>query len=90
MTEDGGLMTDAYIDALVELRESCDIDGCASDAHGDDRTKEIATAVTDASDCLTRAIHKMLVPCRETSLALTRLEEAVMWAMKSIESNGVA
>lgn len=46
-------------------------------------------AVIDAATSLESELMLWLRQSRETSLALTKLEEAVMWANKSIAKNGV-
>ena len=67
-------MNKAYIDALMENEEA---------------TEPCEDCVSDAAARLERAIRASLIPSRETSLALTRLEEAVMWAERSATVNGV-
>lgn len=49
---------------------------------GYDRVNDLAQELYDE-------IAKTLVPSRETSLALTNVEQALMWADKSIRVNGV-
>lgn len=52
------------------------------EAMGYDRVNDLAQELYDE-------IAKTLVPSRETSLALTNVEQALMWADKSIRVNGV-
>lgn len=44
--------------------------------------------IADARE-LESDLRLRLMPSRETSLALTKLEEAMMWASRSIRNNGV-
>ena len=67
-------MNRAYIDALMD---------------NNDVTEPCEDSVSDAAERFERAIRASLVPSRETSLALARLEEAVMWAERSASVNGV-
>ena len=45
-------------------------------------------AVRDAAKDLEAVIALRLVPSREKSLAMTKLDECVMWASRALEVNG--
>lgn len=45
--------------------------------------------LNDLAEELGEEFEKLLVPSRESSLAMTNLEQALMWASKSIRVNGV-
>lgn len=46
--------------------------------------------VIDAADALDSVYEDWLVDSRERSLAMTKLEESVMWANKAIAVHGVS
>lgn len=86
--------SDAYVGELDEYNDK------VGDPHVGDhitfRTTEFTTTQSSASDAIIDAATSLeselmlwLRPSRETSLALTKLEETVMWANKSIAKNGV-
>lgn len=86
------IFSDAYVEELsvyskVEKFMECLISF-------DDR--ELDAAERDAYDACVRAARELescillrLKPSRETSLVITNLEQAMMWADKSIRNNGV-
>lgn len=48
-------------------------------------TEKLAMAgLKDAAQTYADALEKFVVPSREKSLALTKIEESVFWAVKSI------
>lgn len=49
----------------------------------------VSNMIIENADSLYTTLDDFLAPSRETSLAKTKLEEAVMWAKKSIVINGV-
>lgn len=49
-----------------------------------DDEKAAMIAVKDAGAAMLDAITQHCIPRRETSLAVTKVEEAVMWAVKGI------
>ena len=57
--------------------------------NGDDESM-VNENIHELAEELYAEIAKYLVPSRETSLAITNLEQAMMWADKSISMNGVA
>lgn len=57
----------------------------APDAEQLERLKRTRSAIRDAYN----VIMKELPPCRERSLAITKLEEASMWANKGVVFNPV-
>lgn len=86
--------SDAYVGELDEYNDK------VGDPHVSEhimfRATELTTAQSSASDAVIDAATDLeskltlwLRPSRETSLALTKLEEAVLWANKSISKNGV-
>lgn len=86
--------SDAYVGELDEYNDK------VGDPHVSEhtmfRTTELTTAQNSASDAVIDAATSLeselmlwLRPSRETSLALTKLEETVLWANKSIAKNGV-
>lgn len=54
-----------------------------------DEQSFVSNMIIENADSLYTTFDDFLVPSRETSLAKTKLEEAVMWAKKSIVINGV-
>lgn len=86
--------SDAYVSELDEYNDK------VGDPHVDEHIMfrgvsltpaqgNASDAIIDAATGLESEIMLWLHPSRETSLALTKLEEAVMWANKSIAKNGV-
>ena len=55
----------------------------------DDDQLELSQMIKDSAEELEANIALYCVPSREKSLAITRLEECVMWANKSIALCGV-
>jgi len=49
---------------------------------------EASELIRDSAEDLEAAIALWCVPSREKSLAMTKLEECVMWANKSLAMNG--
>lgn len=54
----------------------------------DDAQKTLSELVIGKAEILDEIFSEDLVQSRETSLAKTKLEEAVMWANKSIALHG--
>lgn len=48
----------------------------------------LSSMIIEEAEILDELFEEKLMPSRETSLAKTKLEEAVMWANKSIALNG--
>ncbi len=48
----------------------------------------LSSMIIEKAEILDELFEEKLMPSRETSLAKTKLEEAVMWANKSIALNG--
>lgn len=78
------MISDTYIETLFDYNME---DG---DMTNDSYANSAIEAIDKASDDFVRAISLWLKPSRETSLALTDVEQAVMWAKRSIEKNGVS
>jgi len=55
----------------------------------DDDQMELSQLIRDSAEDLEANIALYCVPGREKSLAMTKLEECVMWANKSIAKHGV-
>lgn len=55
----------------------------------DDDQIETSELIRDSAEELEATIAMWCVPSREKSLALTKLEECVMWANKAIALHGV-
>lgn len=67
------------------MRRSCKFSGRSYsdiEAESSERIIELAEDMYDE-------FARVLVPSRETSIAITKLEEAIMWANKSVNVNGV-
>lgn len=86
------IFSDAYIEELSSYpREDGFMDGLIPLD-----SRDLGAAEKNAYDACTRAARELescillwLRPSRETSLAITNLEQAMMWADKSIMNNGV-
>lgn len=85
-------MCDEYMQALVDNYEKEKMGNMKLNFD----SRKFTEMEMDANDSIVAAardleseITLLLMPCRETSLALTKLEEAVMWAKKSINIAGV-
>lgn len=55
----------------------------------DDDQMELSQLIRDSAEDLEANIALYCVPGREKSLAMTKLEECVMWANKSIAIHGI-
>ena len=55
----------------------------------DKRQIEASDAIRDTAEDLEAIIALRCAPSREKSLAMTKLEECIMWANKSLALNGV-
>lgn len=55
----------------------------------DDEEALAYSNLNDLAEELGEEFENLLVPSRESSLAMTNLEQALMWASKSIRVNGV-
>lgn len=86
------MFSNAYIRELRSFsKEAMPMDGLiAYDSREFDAAEKNASdACVGAARELESCIRLWLKPSRETSLALTNLEQAMMWANKSIRNNGV-
>lgn len=54
----------------------------------DDDQFFLSSLIVEEAEIMDEIFEEKLVPSRETSLAKTKLEEAVMWANKSIALHG--
>lgn len=54
-----------------------------------DQEEHYVKRLSDDAELLQETITEHLPSCRETSLALTKLEECVMWAKKAMMKNGI-
>ena len=50
---------------------------------------EVCNNIVTCAEDLYSELTFTLMPSRETSIAFTKLEEAIMWAKRSIAKNGV-
>lgn len=86
------MMCDDYARALIVNRKKRKVTGGMLNFDSrayTDAEEEAITNIKEAASDLGREISCLLIPSREKSLALTKLEEAVMWAGKCINVNGV-
>lgn len=86
------MMTDEYIAALCSNFEREKMENMVLDFNHSKLTQmeqDAYESVRVAAQDLESEIVMLLMPSRETSLAITKLEEVVMWANKSIGINGV-
>lgn len=86
------MFSDAYIRELAAFPRKEPI----MDGHIAFTGRDLNEAEVNASDACVSAARELesemllrLKPSRETSLALTNLEQALMWVNKSIRNNGV-
>lgn len=82
---------DEYIDALVKDKGKAKVISMVPFNRKMNTPKEedVRNQIVSAARELESAYATLLNPSRETSLAMTRLEESVMWADTSVAVSGV-
>lgn len=81
------MFSDEYID---ELNRASTAKECEFMEPTNELCKEAYRAISEKAGMLEDAILLWLNDSRETSLAMTNIEQAVMWAERSIAKNGVS
>lgn len=91
------IMCEGYVRSLLKVRDVHTERGIKSMSNTSipESTKfteaesSVSKRVVELARELDSEIRLTLMPSRETSLVITKLEEAIMWANRSISVNGV-